>query len=99
MTADTENLVLEHLRAIRATLGEHGERLSNIEVQLSALGQQVAGLATAVYAGRSEMDSLKRRVERIERRLELNDPAHRQKPTDDRRRAGQPNLGAPAGDP
>ena len=72
MTADTENLVLEHLRAIRATLGEHGERLSHIEVQLSALGQQVAGLATAVYAGRSEMDSLKRRVERIERRLELS---------------------------
>ncbi|HRW67451.1 MAG TPA: hypothetical protein P5032_17265 [Candidatus Competibacter sp.] len=61
MTADTENLVLEHLRAIRATLGEHGERLSHIEVQLSALGQQVAGLATAVYAGRSAMDSLKRR--------------------------------------
>ena len=76
MTADLESMVLEHLRAIRATLGEHGERLSNIEVQLSALGQQVAGLATAVYAGRSEMDSLKRRVERIERRLELTDPAH-----------------------
>ena len=53
MTDDTENLVLEHLLAIRATLGEHGERLSHIEVQLSALGQQVAGLATAVYAGRS----------------------------------------------
>ena len=34
MTADIENLVLEHLRAIRATLGEHGERLSHIEVQL-----------------------------------------------------------------
>jgi hypothetical protein len=29
MTDDLANLVLEHLRAIRGTLGEHGERLNN----------------------------------------------------------------------
>lgn len=76
MTADIENLVLEHLRAIRAKQDEHSDRLSNIEVQLSAMGQQLAGLTTAVYSGKSELDSLKRRVERIERRLELRDAEH-----------------------
>ena len=73
MTADTENLVLEHLRAIRATLGEHSDELAGIRLEISAMGQQLAGLTAAVYSGKSELDSLKRRVERIERRLELND--------------------------
>ena len=76
MTADTENLVLEHLRAIRATLGEHSDELAGIRLEISAMGQQLAGLTAAVYSGKSELDSLKRRVERIERRLELTDPAH-----------------------
>jgi chromosome segregation ATPase len=72
MTADTENLVLEHLRAIRATLGEHSDELAGIRLEISAMGQQLAGLTAAVYSGKSELDSLKRRVERIERRLELS---------------------------
>jgi chromosome segregation ATPase len=76
MTAEIENLVLEHLRAIRAKQDEHGERLSQIEIQLSAMGQQIGALTTAVYSGKSELDSIRRRVERIERRLELVDPTH-----------------------
>ena len=31
---------------------------------------------TAVYSGKSELEDIKRRVERIERRLELSDPPH-----------------------
>lgn len=76
MTADIENLVLEHLRAIRAKQDEHSEELAAIRVELSAMGQQLAGLTTAVYSGKSELDGLKRRVERIERRLELRDAEH-----------------------
>lgn len=73
MTDDTANLVLEHLRAIRAKQDEHSDRLDRIEIQLSAVGQQMAGLTAAVYSGKSEVDDLRRRVERIERRLELVD--------------------------
>jgi hypothetical protein len=73
MTAETENLVLEHLRAIRATLSDHGDRLGRIELHLSAMGQQLGALTTAVYSNQSELDGLRRRVERIERRLELSD--------------------------
>jgi predicted nuclease with TOPRIM domain len=73
MTESTENLILEHLRAIRATLAEHGERLSRIEVSLSTLGQQIGALTTAVYGGSSRMDDFERRLQHIERRLELRD--------------------------
>lgn len=77
MTADElASVTLEHLRAIRATQAQHGEELASIRVEISAMGQQLAGLTTAVYSGKSDMDNLKRRVERIERRLELSDPPH-----------------------
>jgi hypothetical protein len=47
MTDDTTNLVLEHLRAMRAdiheikeTLREHGHRLTRIEASIAAPGQR-----------------------------------------------------------
>jgi len=40
------------------------------------MGQQIAGLTAAVYSGKSEVDGFRRRLERIERRLELADPPH-----------------------
>ncbi len=73
MTDDTTNLVLEHLCHIRAKQDEHSGRLDRIEVQLSAMGQQLAGLTAAVYSGKSEVDDLRRRIERIEQRLDLVD--------------------------
>ncbi len=73
MTAEIESLVLEHLRAIRADVADIKDRLAQVELNLSAIGQQVGALTTAVYSGRSDVDSLRRRVERIERRLELSD--------------------------
>ena len=77
MTAEElASVTLEHLRAIRADVNDLKDRVAGVEVQLSAMGQQIGALTTAVYSGKSELDSLKRRVERIERRLELNDPAH-----------------------
>ncbi len=72
MTADIENLVLEHLRAIRADMADVKLRVTQIDVQLSAMGQQLAGLTSAVYSGKSDMDDLRRRIERLEKRLELN---------------------------
>lgn len=77
MTADDlASVTLEHLRAIRADMGDLKARMAGVEIQLSAMGQQLAGLTTAVYSGRSEIDDFRRRLERIERRLELSDPPH-----------------------
>lgn len=73
MTENIESLVLEHLRAIRADLADLRERMASVELQLSAMGQQLAGLTTAVYGSKSDHENLRRRVERIERRLDLSD--------------------------
>lgn len=73
---NVESLVLEHLRAIRADLADVKDRLTGVEVQLSAMGQQLAGLTTAVYSGKSDTDSFRRRLERIERRLDLVEQPH-----------------------
>ena len=73
MTDDVESLVLEHLRAIRTDVTGLKNEVATTNLQLSAMGQQIGALTTAVYSGKSELDELKRRIERIERRLELQD--------------------------
>jgi len=77
MTPDElASVTLKHLQALRTDMGELKAHMTGVEVQLSAMGQQLAGLTTAVYSGKSEMDDFRRRLERIERRLDLADPAH-----------------------
>jgi len=75
MTDNVENLVLELLRAIRADIADLKRDVTGNTVQMAALGQQLAGLTTAVYSGKSDLEDVKRRVERLERRLELRDEA------------------------
>ena len=73
MTAEIDNLGLEHLRAIRGDLADVKNRLASVELNLSTLGQQIGALTTATYSGKSELDSLRQRMERIERRLEFSE--------------------------
>lgn len=71
MTENSDNLVLEHLRAIRGALTDHGERLGRIELRLSAIEQTLGSLYALSGSDRETLGSLTRRVERIERRLDL----------------------------
>jgi hypothetical protein len=73
MTAEIESLVLEHLHAIRATQAEHGERLDRIDLRLSVIEQTVGSLYALSASDRDTLHSVIKRVERIERRLELNE--------------------------
>jgi hypothetical protein len=79
MTETTENLTHEILKRIQNELAdmrrEMREGFADGHVQLAAMGQQLAGLTTAVYGGKSQMQDFKQRIERIERRLELHDQA------------------------
>ena len=73
-----ENLMLEHLKAIRADISviksdikEHTHRLGRIEVSISGLRRDMA-LSDETTAEQSvRMDRMNDRIERIERRLEL----------------------------
>jgi predicted nucleic acid-binding Zn-ribbon protein len=64
MSPSTENLVLEMLRAIRATLEKHSNDLLEINERLGILEQQYASIST-------RLDRMDDRVHRIEKRLEL----------------------------
>ncbi len=75
MTDKVENLVLELLRAIRADIGELNNRMAGLEIQVASLGQQLAGLTTAVYGGKNDLELVKRRIERLEQWRELHEAA------------------------
>lgn len=52
-TSNVENLVLEHLRAIRAKQDDHSDALDAIRLELSSIGQQLGALTTSVYSSKS----------------------------------------------
>jgi len=73
MTENIENLVLEHLRAIRATQTNHSHQLDMVQLRLGSLETQVSGLRNDFARLEVRFDRLEQRVERIERRLDLSD--------------------------
>lgn len=73
-----DNLVLEHLRAIRSDIAQGKDDLREIKLRLTTLenGQatiltHMGHLAGADAEQHQRYDSLVERIERIERRLEL----------------------------
>ena len=64
MSPSTEDLVLEHLRAIRATQDKHSEDLREIKGRLGIIEMQYANLS-------NRLDRMDERVSRIEMRLGL----------------------------
>ncbi|RKT43732.1 hypothetical protein [Thiocapsa rosea] len=75
MTDHVENLILEHLRHIRARIDQMAEDTSTIKLRLSSLESQVAGLHGDNAIAHQRMDQIEGRLGRIERRLDLHEPA------------------------
>jgi tetrahydromethanopterin S-methyltransferase subunit G len=80
MTDKVDNLVLEHLRAIRADVGAIKDDVREIKHRLASLEGAVAGLKrdqASSYADTADQhlryDRLADRLERVERRLDLRD--------------------------
>lgn len=71
--SNVENLVLEHLRNIRAGQDEIMQRMDRVEIRLSAIEQTLGSMNALSASDRDTLQSVIKRVERIERRLELQD--------------------------
>ncbi len=78
MADNVENLILEHLRAIRADIGgikddvrEIKQRLTSLEAAIAGLRRDSSNLYGDVVDQHARYDRLVERVERIERRLDL----------------------------
>lgn len=71
MTEQTENLVLTILKDVQVRMGRLEERMTNLELRMTAQEQHLGTLVISLPSSHDRIDVLTRRVERIERRLEL----------------------------
>ena len=71
MTEDTTNLVLEHLRRIRASQERTELDIGEMKSRVSALEQTTGQIMTLLGTMNQRMDPFDERLSRIERRLDL----------------------------
>ncbi len=69
--AEPDNLVLEHLRAIRSEMGKMADYMHTLGVEMTAIRQHPAGVVTLQDHDHGNIADIKHRLDRIERRLEL----------------------------
>lgn len=73
MAQEPRDLVLEHLRRMDRKFDAMAEDIGSIKHRMSAMERHMLGQVASDYGQNDEIDRLKRRVDRIERRLELVD--------------------------
>ena len=78
MTENVENLIIEHLRHIRARVDRNAEDMSDLKLHLSSVESAMVHVKREVSSGdetdarqQVSLDRLADRIERIERRLDL----------------------------
>ena len=71
MAKEPENLLLEHLRAIRVDMSKMADRMETMAVEMIAIRQHLAGVVTIQEHDHIDIAAIKQRLERIEKRLDL----------------------------
>jgi hypothetical protein len=73
VTDDTESLVLEILKRLQAEFALMREDMRGMRAEMTALKQHMAAFMTNELTQDSDIASIKLRLDRIERRLDLAD--------------------------
>ena len=73
MNAETESLVLEHLRAIRADMGAVRDDVRDLRQRVSSVERHLANIQNDIANIQRQLGTHGDRLERIERRLGLAD--------------------------
>lgn len=73
MTEETQNIVLEHLRHIRATVDATIAELRRSNLRANLLEHGHGNILLSEAEQNAEIERLKFRLERVERRLDLRD--------------------------
>lgn len=71
MAPEVENLLLEHMRAIRAQLDELARGQGELRGRVSSMERHLANVQTDIALIHQRLDEQGIRLDRIERRLEL----------------------------
>jgi len=69
--ADTDNIVIEHLRHIRDRVDSIDTTVKELRDRMGRVEREVAGLHVDFASLSGRLDTLSDRVDRIERRLDL----------------------------
>jgi hypothetical protein len=70
---EPDDLMLEHLRAIRGDMAKMADWMQTMSVEMTAIRQHLAGVVTIQEHDHGDIASIKVRLDRIEKRLELTD--------------------------
>ncbi|WP_026380087.1 hypothetical protein [Afifella pfennigii] len=73
MTDEPDNLILEHLRAIRGDMAKLADGMQTLSAEMTAIRQHFSGVVTIQEHDHSDIAALKLRLDRIEKRLDLVD--------------------------
>jgi non-ribosomal peptide synthetase component E (peptide arylation enzyme) len=73
MNEKVENLILEHLRVMRADMSSMKEEMSGMRAEMLVMRQHMAGLLGSQVLHDGELATIKVRLDRIEKRLELSE--------------------------
>ena len=76
MTDDRNQMMFDILLGIQRDLGQIKRDLSSLNLRVSALEDHFRGTLTTLYGIQADTSDLKVRVDRIERRLGLNEAEH-----------------------
>ena len=76
VTDDRSQMMFDILLGIQADLGQIKREISSINLRVSALEDHFRGTLTTLYGIQADTSHLKGRVDRIERRLGLNEAEH-----------------------
>ena len=73
MNQKVENLILEHLRVIRADISSLKDEMGTMRAEMLIIRQHMAGLLGGQTLHDGEIAGIKVRLDRIEQPLELTD--------------------------
>ena len=73
MADEATSIVLENLRHIRPRVDGLTNDMGQVILRLGAIERHMAGLGISDVSQNAEIDRIKQRLDRIERRLELTD--------------------------
>lgn len=70
---DTDNILLEHMRAIRGHLARIDNAMDTLRAEMTATRHTVQGMQALQDHDHGDIAAIKLRIDRIEQRLELVD--------------------------
>lgn len=73
MTDEMQNIVLEHLRLIRASVDDLKTEVRNFNLRVGSTEHQIAGFQLLTAGQNAEIDHIKVRLDRVEKRLDLTE--------------------------